>query len=52
MKLAALSHVEGKAFELLRKGALALRQAKTEAEKKAIQAQIEKELAALRGDIR
>lgn len=52
MRLAALSYVEGKAFELLRKGALALRDAKTAAEKKAIQAQIEKELAALRGDIR
>lgn len=45
-----LAYASTKAFELLRKGALALREAKTEAEKKAIQARIEKELAALRGE--
>lgn len=50
MRFAALSYVEGKAFELMRKGAIALREAKTEAERKAIQARIEKELAALRGE--
>ena len=53
VKLAFLSYTEGKAFELLRKGALALREAKTEAERKAIQARIERELAALKsGDIK
>lgn len=49
LKMAALTYIEGKAFELLRKGALALREAKTEAERKEIQARIERELAALRG---
>lgn len=52
LKLAFLSSTEGKAFELLRKGAVALRTAKTEAERKAIQARIEKELAALKGEIK
>lgn len=52
MKFALLSYTEGKAFELLRKGAVALREAKTEAERKAIQARIDKELAALKGEIR
>lgn len=52
-KLAFLSYTEGKAFELLRKGALALREARTEAERKAIQARIERELKALQsGDIK
>jgi predicted RecA/RadA family phage recombinase len=50
LRFALLSYTEGKAFELMRKAALALRHAKTEAEKKAIQARIEKELAALRGE--
>lgn len=50
LRMALLSYTEGKAFELLRKGALALRDAKTEAERKAIQARIEKELAALKGE--
>jgi hypothetical protein len=49
MRMAAFTYIEGKAFELLRRGALALREAKTEAERKAIQARIERELAALRG---
>jgi len=52
LRFAALSYVEGKAFELLRKGALALRQAKTEAERKEVQSRIEKELAALQGAIK
>ena len=52
LKFALLGYVEGKAFELMRKGALRLRDAKTEAERKAIRAQIEKELAALRGEIK
>ena len=52
-RLAFLTYTEGKAFELLRKAALALRTAHTEAERKAIQEQIEKELAALKsGDIK
>ena len=51
-KAVALQLVSTKAFELLRKGALWLRDAKTDAEKKAIQARIDKELAALRGEIR
>ena len=50
-RLAAFSFVEGKVFELLRKGALAWRNAQTDAERKAIQLQIERELAALRGDV-
>lgn len=49
-KALGLMYVQSKAFELLRKGALALRDAKTEAERKAIQARIEKELAALKGE--
>ncbi len=52
LRFAALGYVEGKAFELMRKGALALRDAKTEAERKAIQARIDKELAALKGEIK
>ena len=52
MRFAALGYLEGKAFELLRKGAVAMRDAKTDAERKAIQARIERELAALRGDIK
>jgi hypothetical protein len=52
LRFAALGYMEGKAFELLRKGALALRDAKTEAERKAIQARIERELAALKGEIK
>jgi len=48
----ALNIVATKAFELLRKGALALRQAKTDADRKAIQARIDRELAALKGDIK
>lgn len=52
LKGTVLAFVQSKAFELLRKGALALRDAKTEAEKKSIQARIERELAALRGDIK
>ena len=52
LRFAILQYTETKAFELMRKGALALREAKTQAERKAIQARIEKELAALRGDIK
>ncbi len=51
-KAAALMFAQSKAFDLLRKGALALREAKTDAERKEIQARIEKELAALKGDIK
>lgn len=47
-----LTYTEGKAFELLRNGVIALREAKTEADRRAIRARIEKELAALRGDIK
>ena len=50
VRFAALTFVEGKAFELMRKAALAMRNAKTEAEKKEIQARIEQELKALRGE--
>lgn len=52
LRLTFLSYVEGKAFELMRKGGLALRDAHTEAERKAIQARIEKELAALKSNVR
>lgn len=46
-----LGFVERKGFELLRKGLLELKEAKTEAERKQIRLLIEKELAALRGEI-
>lgn len=49
-RFAALTFIEGKAFELMRKAALAMRNAKTEAEKKEIQARIERELLALKGE--
>lgn len=49
-RLAAFTYAEGKVFELLRKGALAWRTAKSDAERKAIQLQIERELAALKGE--
>ena len=52
IRFAAIAYVENKAFDLLRKGALALRHAKTEAERKAIQARIERELAALKGEVK
>lgn len=51
-RFALFTYAEGKVFELLRKGALALRQAKTDADRKAIQARIDRELAALKGEIR
>ena len=51
-KATALMFAQTKFFDLLRKGALALREAKTDAERKEIQARIEKELAALKGDIK
>jgi len=47
-RLAAFTYAEGKVFELLRKGALAWRKAKTDADRRAIQLQIERELAALK----
>ena len=50
LRFAALSYVEGKAFEILRKAAVWMRTAKTEAERKEIQARIERELAALKGE--
>ena len=50
-KAMALNIVTTKVFELLRKGALALRQAKTDADRKTIQSRIDRELAALKGDI-
>lgn len=46
-----LGYVERKGFELLRKGLKELAEAKTEAERKQIRLLIEKELAALRGEI-
>jgi hypothetical protein len=51
-KATVLMVAQSKAFELLRKGALAMRNAKTDAERKAIQARIEKELAALKGEVK
>mgnify|MGYP006273372307 FL=1 len=50
LRFAALTYVEGKAFELLKKAAIWMRAAKTEAERKEIQARIERELAALKGN--
>lgn len=46
-----LGYIEQKGFELLKKGFQELKEAKTEAERKQIRALIEKELAALRGEI-
>ena len=47
-KAMALNFAATRAFELLRKGALWLREAKTDAERKAVQARIERELEALK----
>lgn len=49
LKAAVLMYTQGKAFELLQAGMRELRDAKTDAERKAIMARMERELAALRG---
>jgi hypothetical protein len=49
LKAAVLMYTQGKAFELLQAGMRELRDAKTEAERKAIMARMERELAALKG---
>lgn len=49
LKAAVLMYTQGKAFELLKAGMREIREAKTEAERKAIMARMEKELAALKG---
>jgi hypothetical protein len=45
-----LSYAEMKGWELIRKSLIDLKEAKTEAERKQIRLQIERELAALRGE--